>query len=197
MGAAARTRPGADPEVPVFDTVLGIPVHPLVVHAVVVLAPLTALLMVLFAVSARFRAWSGILTPVVATLTLVLSPVATQSGETLQERVAASSLVHEHAEIGDTLPWVLLLATAVAWVMWWFWRREASTPTPTDPAAGPTDAKARRTASTLFRALAVVGVLAAVGLAVDVTLVGHSGAKAVWGQTGSQPAPAGEGGEDG
>ncbi|HET7761502.1 MAG TPA: DUF2231 domain-containing protein [Phycicoccus sp.] len=185
-----------------LDTVLGIPLHPLVVHAVVVLAPLTALLLVLFAVSARFRAWSGLLTPVVATLTLVLSPIATQSGETLQERVPESNLVHEHAEIGDTLPWVLLLATAAAWLMWWFWRREAAQLPPAagstgGPAAGATDGGTRGGASTLFRVLAVAGVLVAVGLAVDVTLVGHSGAQAVWSQVGSQPAPAGEGGEDG
>lgn len=189
-----------------FDTVLGIPLHPLVVHAVVVLAPLTALLLVLFAVSARFRAWSGLLTPVVATLTLVLSPVATQSGETLQARVPESTLVHEHAEIGDTLPWVLLLATGAAWVMWWFWRREAAASTGGGSAdggaaggAGGTAGApgARRGSSTLFRVLAVGGVLVALGLAVDVTLVGHSGAQAVWGQVGSQPAPAGEGGEDG
>ena len=107
-----------------FDTVLGIPVHPLVVHAVVVLAPLAALLMLLFAVSGRFRAWSGVLTPVVVTIALVLSPVATQSGEALERRLPESEAIHEHAELGDTLTWALFAAAVVAWLMWWFWRRD-------------------------------------------------------------------------
>ena len=165
-----------------FDTVLGIPVHPLVVHAVVVLAPLTALLLLLFAVSGRFRAWSGVLTPVVATVALVLSPVATQSGEALERRVPGSEAVHEHAELGDTLTWVLFAAAVVAWLMWWFWRRARSG---AGQGSGPVSWAGP------LQVLAVVGVLAAVGLAVDVTLVGHSGAQAVWEGVGSQPTPVG------
>jgi hypothetical protein len=170
----------------VFDTVLGIPLHPLVVHAVVVLAPLAALLMLLFAVSGRFRAWSGVLTPVVVTIALVLSPVATQSGEALERRLPESEAIHEHAELGDTLTWALFAAAVVAWLMWWFWRRDRG-------AAGGQGGPAAR--SRVSTALAVVGVLAALGLAADVTLVGHSGASAVWSGVGSQPAPSG--GDDG
>ncbi len=165
-----------------FDTVLGIPVHPLVVHAVVVLAPLAALLMVLFAVWGRFRTWSGPLTPAVATLALVLSPVATQSGEALERRLPGNEAIHEHAELGDTLPWVLLAATVVAWLMWWFSRRDR---------AGASEPGAPVASSGVSKALAVVGILVALGLAVDVTLVGHSGATAVWQGVGSQPAPSG------
>ena len=165
-----------------FDTVLGVPVHPLVVHAVVVLAPLTVLLMVLFAVSGRFREWSGPLTAVVATITLLLSPVATQSGEALQRRMPGDEAIHEHAELGDTMPWVLLAATVVAWLMWWFWRRDRDR---VEEHGAPV------VLSGISRLLVAAGVVAAVGLAVDVTLVGHSGAQAVWGEIGSQPAPAG------
>ena len=165
-----------------FDTVLGVPIHPLVVHAVVVLAPLTVLLMLLFATWERFRAWSGPLTAIVATVTLVLSPVATQSGETLERRLPGSEAIHEHAELGDTMPWVLLAATAVAWLMWWYWRRDRAA------GSGPGGRVSR---SGFTRALAAVGIVAAIGLGVDVALVGHSGAQAVWGQVGSQPAPAG------
>ncbi len=158
-----------------FDTVLGIPVHVLVVHAVVVLAPLTALLLLLFGVSARFRAWSGVLTPVVATLTMALTPVATQSGESLQRRVPESNLVEEHAEMGDTLVWVMIAATIVAWLAWWFLRRSAGDSVGTGPAEGaPTGSPA------VLRALAVLCVVAAVGVSIDVVLVGHSGAKSVW-----------------
>ncbi|MBD3784320.1 MAG: hypothetical protein IE926_15455 [Micrococcales bacterium] len=169
-----------------LDTIFGIPVHALVVHAVVVLTPLLALMILAFSVSARFRAWSGWLTVAVGALATVFSFLASSSGESLEERVGRSDLVHEHAEMGDVLPWVVLLATLVAAVLWWVWRR--------DRATAPEDG--RTGASGLFRILAVVGVVAAVGLAVDVTLVGHSGAKAVWSDVGSKPAPAGGEGDD-
>ncbi|GGL38318.1 hypothetical protein H9L10_12635 [Phycicoccus endophyticus] len=152
-----------------FDTIAGIPVHALVVHAVVVLAPLTALLLLAFSVSGRFRTWSGWLTPAVGALTTLAAFVAASSGEELEHRVGSGGLVEEHAELGEVLPWVTLAATVVAVLLWWLWRRG--------------------TAVGAFRILAVLGVLAALGLAVDVTLVGHSGAKAVWSGIGSQPAP--------
>ncbi len=167
-----------------FDTFFGIPVHALVVHAVVVLSPLTVLMLLAFALSERFRAWSGWLTTAVGAVTTVFSFVASSSGESLERRVAESSLVEEHAELGDLLPWVVLVTTVVAGALWWVWRANRT--------AGEAGGPGGR--STLFRVLAVVGVVAALGLAVDVTLVGHSGAKAVWDDAGTQPAS--QGGED-
>lgn len=172
-----------------FDTILGLPLHPLVVHAVVVLAPLTALMLLLFAVSERFRAWSGWLTTAVGALTTVLAFVATNSGEALERRVGESPLVEEHAEKGDVLPWVVLAATVVAAVLWWVWRSGR-----TAAAAEP----GTHRSSALVRVLGIVGVLAAVALIVDVAIVGHSGATAVWKGVASQSAPQGAGdGDDG
>lgn len=164
-----------------FDTVLGLPVHPLVVHAVVVLAPVAALLILLFAVSARFRAWSGVLTPVVATLAFAAALVAKLSGEELRERLGGGGdLVADHAELGGILPWVLLAGVVVSWLMWWSWRRDRTT---AEQPGGPVPV------SGVSRALAAVGVVVALGMAVDVALVGHSGSRAVWEGVGSQPAP--------
>jgi hypothetical protein len=170
-----------------FDTVFGIPVHALVVHAVVVFAPLTALCLLLFAVLGRFRSWSGPLTPLLASGTVVLAFVAKESGESLQHRLPGNEAIHEHAELGDLMPWVMLLAAVVAWLMWWFWRRDRDR---VEEHGAPI------LMSGVSKLLAVVGVLAAVGLAVDITLVGHTGAQAVWSEVGSQPAPAGGGGDD-
>ena len=80
-----------------FDTIGGIPMHPLIVHGVVVLVPLAALLVLLAALSPRVRGWAGILTPIVATLALVMVPFATQSGEALEERVGDPA--YDHAEL--------------------------------------------------------------------------------------------------
>lgn len=43
-----------------FDTIFGLPLHPLVVHATEVIVPLAAVLVVLTAAWPRFRRWAGI-----------------------------------------------------------------------------------------------------------------------------------------
>ena len=42
-----------------LDTVLGLPTHPLIVHATVVVVPTAAVAVLLAAVWPRFRAWAG------------------------------------------------------------------------------------------------------------------------------------------
>ncbi|MEZ5191884.1 MAG: DUF2231 domain-containing protein [Nocardioides sp.] len=90
-----------------FDTIGGLPIHPLVVHAAVVLGPLAALLLLGYAFRPGWRAglkWPMLLTGGVAALS---AAIAASSGEALQHRVdqqataAARALVSEHAEAGD------------------------------------------------------------------------------------------------
>ena len=110
-----------------FDTIGGIPLHPLIVHAVVVLVPLAALLVLLAALSPRIRAWAGILTPITATIALIMVPFATQSGEALEKRVAESAAVEEHAELGDSLVFFVLFLALAAWALWFVDRRSRAT----------------------------------------------------------------------
>lgn len=164
-----------------LDTINGLPVHPLVVHAVVVLVPLSVLLLLAALASRVVRERSAILTPLLATVSLVLIPLATQSGESLEHRVGRSALVAAHAQLGDSLlPWMAGV-TVVAWVLWWFSR--------------PASHGARRRLGRLMIPLAVVGVIASAGTAVTVVRIGDSGAKAVWQGTGTQ-APVGRDGAD-
>ena len=161
------------------STVLGLPLHPLVVHAAVVLVPLAALLLIAAAVSLRVRRWAGWLTPAVATIALVLVPLATSSGENLEGSVGDSALVEKHAELGDQLlPWALAVAVLSFALVWWD-RRERSLPR----------GGANRG---LAVALTVLAVVAGLGAGVQVALIGHSGAKAVWSKqaasSGSQGA---------
>ena len=67
-------------------------------------------------------------------------------------------------------------------MLWFLWRRD------TTGVGG--DGVARTSA--LTKAFAVVGVLAAIGLTVDVALVGHSGAAAVWQGTPTQSQGGGD-----
>jgi hypothetical protein len=147
----------------VFDTITGLPVHALVVHAVVVLGPLCALGTLVAAFS---RAWFERLSTVLVVLlglTWISALVARQSGFELRDsRNLGGDQLTRHAHLGTWLPLVMLVywLFVVGWV--WADRRRG-------PDAGVTKA---------FLVLSVVG---AVGSTVLVVLVGDAGARAVWG----------------
>src|SRR4051794_7414731 len=101
--------------VPMPSTVLGLPTHALIVHATVVLLPLAALAVLLHALWPAARRRLGVVTPVLAGVALVLTPLSTASGETLEHQVARSALIHRHAELADgLLPWTLGLFVVAA-----------------------------------------------------------------------------------
>ena len=109
-----------------LDTILGLPLHPLVVHATVVIVPTATLLVALAAVYPRFRAWAGPVPALTALLAVVLVPLSTGSGESLEGRVGDSHLVHEHAEIAGTLIWFVIPLAAVAVAGYWMHRRSTA-----------------------------------------------------------------------
>ena len=158
-----------------FDSIGGMPLHPLVVHAVVVGAPLAALLGFLFVVP-RFRAWSRWPLGLVAVGAFAASLVARESGEALQRSLGIGSspgdpvapLIAEHARLATQLVVVLavyaVLAAATALVV----RRRPDV--------------VRLVDRVLPVALVVVGVLVLVWC----YRVGDAGARAVWNPTGTQ-----------
>ena len=152
-----------------FDLINGIPVHPLVVHAVVVLLPLAVVGTLAIVVVPRWRVAYGRLVVGAALLSTILIPVATSSGEELQKRVGE---VDEHAEMGDLLIWFAVPLLVIVTALWWLARRQAQAE---DAPRGPS-APSKRLVS-LVAALAVVAALAN---AFQVYRVGDSGAKAVW-----------------
>jgi uncharacterized membrane protein len=175
----------------VLDTIGGIPLHPLIVHAVVVLVPLASLLLLLAAVSPRIRHWAGILTPITATVALVLVPLATQSGEALEKRVEASPALEEHTELGDSLLYFVIVLAVLAWALW-FLDRRARAAVGSSASDGPAAATAR---SGLLTAVVVLSVISVLATTVQVVRIGHSGASASWSDVGAKTVPAG-GGDD-
>src|SRR5690349_1872460 len=159
------------------ETIFGLPLHPLIVHATVVLVPLTALLVVLTAVSPRIRAWAGPLPLVGAVISTVLAPISTSTGENLEHSLGGSKLIEEHAELGDMLVWFALGMLVVAAATYFLHRRGNVT-------------------KSLGAALAVLGVVAGVATMVQVVLIGHSGAKAVWDGTGQSASGQTQGDDD-
>jgi hypothetical protein len=147
-----------------FGTAFGLPMHPLVVHATVVVVPAAALAVLAASLWPRFRRWAGLLPLALAAAAVVLVPISTSSGESLEETVRDSSLVEKHAELADALlPWVIAL-TITAALGWYVSRR---------PASG-------RRRVWIVPALMTASLIAASGTIVEVALIGHSGAKAAW-----------------
>lgn len=147
-----------------FDVINGLPVHPLVVHAAVVLVPLTALGLLAMAIWPRFSGRYGWVVAVSGLLATGSSFAAKESGEVLEGRVGEPGF--DHAELGDLMPifaGVMLVAVIALWLI----DRRA-------PADGPAPRRGLRIA------VAVVGVLIALGNLFWVYRVGDSGAKSVW-----------------
>ena len=139
----------------------GLPLHPLVVHAAVVLGPLAARAALGSLVPRwhdRLR-WPMLVLAVAATGALVLAYFS--GGDLLESRpgLEGSPLVQTHEELGDQLLWVSLAFGVVALVAGWLHSRTG-----------------------LLRVVVdVLLAVAAVVLLVWVFRTGEAGARAVWG----------------
>jgi hypothetical protein len=152
----------------------GLPLHPLIVHATVVFVPLAALTVVLSALWPRFRRWAGPMPLGLALIGLVLVPLSTSSGETLERHVPHSALVEAHTHLADgLLPWMigLFVIAAVGYLV-----QRMTT-------AG------RSVSRAVVAGVAVLAVIGATGTAVQVFRIGHSGAKAAWASTHVDSSP--------
>jgi uncharacterized membrane protein len=158
----------------VFDLVRGLPVHPLVVHAVVVLLPLAVLGTLAIALRPDWRRRYGVLVLVCTAAATALIPVATSSGEQLERRVGDPG---DHAALGDQLIWfaapLLVLVVALVWL-----QRRSDRKDSLETSVGDGRVGAHRT---LVVAVAALACLVALANAVQVYRVGDSGAKAAWG----------------
>ena len=167
-----------------FDTVLGLPVHVLVVHAVVVLGPVTGLTAVAYAVRPPWRRALRVPLAAVAVLAALAATVAAQSGEALQQRLvrlgvggSALEAITVHAERGELARNVAIgAAVVVLLATLGLLRPEVAGARPGD--TGPGGPAARTV-------VAVLLALAGLGLVVTTTLAGHSGSVAVWSEIGA------------
>ncbi|WP_295781006.1 DUF2231 domain-containing protein, partial [uncultured Microbacterium sp.] len=143
--------------------IAGLPAHPLLVHAVVVLIPLAALMVVVGSVWPAARRRLGILTPIVALVALVFVPLAKEAGEALERQVPESAVLERHTELGDQLlPWAIGLFVVAAGQWLWFRLRERR--------GERRSAPGRSRVLTLV--IAVVAIVVSVGTTVSVVQVG-------------------------
>ncbi|HXV94075.1 MAG TPA: DUF2231 domain-containing protein [Pseudonocardia sp.] len=145
-------------------TVFGVPAHPLLVHAVVVLTPLAALGALVLAARPAWSRPYGFLVAAGALGGAVSATLAMLTGEQLEAAIDVTPefapVIEQHAQFGTLTVWttwpfaVLAIAAVVA------------------------DRRAGGAAPRIVAALSAVSGVAAVVLTV---LAGHSGADAVWG----------------
>ena len=151
-----------------FDLITGIPVHPLVVHAVVVLLPLSCLALIAIVLVPRWRGAFGWVTMAGLAIGTASAFIAKESGEQLAERVG---LPQQHSDFGSRLP----LAAAVLFVVaavWFLLQRSAAR----KAAAQGTPAQT----TVLIRILGIVAIVLALGTTALTVATGHTGATAVW-----------------
>jgi hypothetical protein len=147
-----------------IDTLFGLPAHPLVVHAAVVLLPIAAIALVVVAAIPRARRAYGPIVLGVAVAATIAVGLAQQSGESLEDSVKETELVEEHTEQGETvLPWAIGVTVVSALV-----------------AAEPYTRKRLGSPRIVTAVLVGASLIVGAGATWTVIEVGHSGATSVW-----------------
>jgi cytochrome b involved in lipid metabolism len=141
---------------------MGLPLHPLIIHAVVVLVPLSALGVIFLLVFPRFAPTFSPLILILLIASTVAGFIAENSGQALSNRVGYPG---DHAEQGERLAKLILLFTLL-YITWFVIYRKSI--------------KFKSADKLLKRGLSVLLLLAAIASTTLTFIVGHSGAKVTW-----------------
>lgn len=152
----------------------GLPLHPLIVHFVVVLLPIAVLGSILAAVWPAVRRRFGWLAVAAAAVGTALVPVATGSGEDLAARVGSSPQVKKHEALADLMIWWALGLTVAVTALMVLHARAGKGD------AGGDGAKAAKGVTIGLVVAAVLTVGVAAGTGIHVFRVGDAGARSVW-----------------
>ena len=175
-----------------LTSISGLPAHPLFAHIPVVLIPLAAIGAVAM-LWPRVRDRIGWVVVGIVFVAGIITQLAVDSGQGLEEYVRESQLVRDHTHMGENIrPWVLLMFLALLGVMIVarMARRRGDAPEGRDPL---------KIAGIVLAALSIVFSAMATYWIYE---IGHSGSKAVWAPTqvkidkgaGERGGEGGEGG---
>ncbi len=145
-----------------LDTIFGLPTHVLIVHATVVLLPIAVIGAIVLVLRRSVIHRLGWITVLVAGVGTAAAWVSRGSGEQLASRVGYPQ---PHVEYGDDLP---IHATVFFVLVLAYWLVARGIP-------------GNRPRPWWVIALAVMVLVASVGLLVSTVVTGHSGAEATWG----------------
>lgn len=167
--------------------IAGLPLHPLIVHAAVVVIPVAALLTIISAVSGRARHKLGAWVPGVAFAALVLVIIAQQAGQWLFDRLDHTRLIETHANFGKLiLPWVagMFLLSFIEWLLDRLRIKheveDHGIIEGTTKRTGSSQIKPRRIDAVLSIVASVLALIFAIGSLTAVYQTGESGSRAVW-----------------
>lgn len=152
-----------------FEGILGLPLHPLAVHAAVVFVPLLVVASLAYALVPRWRTrvgWAAVILAVIAPITAV---VTRQSGNAFADRLTlpVQGDLATHQNYGTITMWVTIALGVLTLAL--VWSRRAG-----GGSTGP---------AWLTGALTVLVVLAAGAAVVYVFLTGDLGSRIVWEET--------------
>jgi cytochrome b involved in lipid metabolism len=145
-----------------MDLFNGLPIHPLINHAVAVLVPLSAIGAILVVFIKKFRTTYSPLVLIAVISGAVSAFVAGQSGETLSERVG---LPNAHSVQGERL-WKLTIVFAILFTIWFVINNY--------------QVVAEKFAKVIQKSFIVLIPIVAVASFGMTIAVGHSGAEATW-----------------
>jgi ABC-type branched-subunit amino acid transport system permease subunit len=148
-----------------MSTINGLPAHVLLVHFIVVLAPLTAILAIICAVWGAARRRLTWLVLALAGITAILTPLTTDAGEWLEKRQGRSPVLHAHTELGDTMLYFAAALVVAAALLVFIHVREA---------------RGKSMKPVAQWAVAALVIVASLATTVQVYRIGDSGAKATW-----------------
>ena len=140
-----------------FGTIVGLPVHVLVLHLVVVGLPALAIVTIVVSVRKELRERYSWWVAGANFVMFLITFVTKESGEALQE-ARGGQLAIEHGQLGSVLPWLSLFLTVAS---------AAVAATSRNRALGPI--------------AVVLSIVAAVAATYWTVRTGDSGARSVWG----------------
>lgn len=148
-----------------MSTINGLPTHPLLVHFLVVLTPLTAILAILCVVWPAARQRLVWLVVALASVNLVLTPITAEAGEWLEHKVEETAALEVHEHLGKTMIYVSIALLVAAILL----------------AVSHVRSSRGKSSAAVSAIVAVLVVVVGLGATVQVLRIGHSGAESVWG----------------
>jgi hypothetical protein len=145
-----------------FGSVAGLPLHPLVIHASIVLIPLVAIGALVMSYLPSFSRRYGKLILVIALFAQVSLFLAKVTGEAFEEILDKD--MGNHAELGEIAPFITLPMVTLIYLRWRLDRSGAT--------VGSVWVRRLTSLALILASLASIAVI---------VLVGHSGAQSVWG----------------
>jgi energy-coupling factor transporter transmembrane protein EcfT len=142
--------------------IFGLPIHPLVVHAAVILMPIASLAALVMSYLPSFSRRYGKLVFGLSIIGLISLFAARWSGEELKEIVGVE--IERHQNLGNLAPFISIPLVALIYLRWRMDREGANIGSPA-----------------IRRLVSIFLVIASLISLTYVALSGHSGAELVWG----------------